>query len=287
VLFGANPVVLFQSVGSGHNDLLVALSVAAAWVLVSRGRTVAAASALALGALVKATAVLPLVLLIVWVMAGARDRLRALVTHLGTAGAIGLAVAAPFLQTRDPTLGMVELAGHEGWLAPSRFIGRTLGGLAGWLGGDGAQSAVTTLVRISFAVALVAVVVLVAAHVARRPATPPAPAWGWSLVALMLLGPVLLPWYVVWSLPLAWLLPRAPRLALVATGVALSVSQFTAEPARFPGAYDANVLFGHYVLAPILFGLLLWIAGDVRRRLRDGDLASEHAKQVTAGARGD
>ena len=32
--FGLNPVVLFQSVASGHNDLLVALAVAGAFALV-------------------------------------------------------------------------------------------------------------------------------------------------------------------------------------------------------------------------------------------------------------
>ena len=40
-------------------------------------------------------------------------------------------------------------------------------------------------------------------------------AWGWSLILLMLLGPVLLPWYVAWSLPLVWLLPRVPRAVLI------------------------------------------------------------------------
>ena len=66
----------------------------------------------------------------------------------------------------------------------------------------------------------------------------------------MLLGPILLPWYVVWALPLVWLLPRVPRLVLLGTSVALGVSQWTAEPARFPGAYDTNVLIGHYVITP-------------------------------------
>jgi len=64
------------------------------------------------------------------------------------------------------------------------------------------------------------------------------------------------------------------------------VSQFTAELSRFPAAYDANVLFGHYVLAPLLFGLLLWAVRDLRRRLRHGDLATEDAHNVAARAGG-
>ncbi|MGH2660154.1 MAG: glycosyltransferase 87 family protein, partial [Actinomycetota bacterium] len=64
-LIGLNPVVLFQSVASGHNDLLVALSVAGGVALVFARRDLLATAVLALGALVKATAAVPLLLLIV------------------------------------------------------------------------------------------------------------------------------------------------------------------------------------------------------------------------------
>ncbi len=95
-------------------------------------------------------------------------------------------------------------------------------------------------------------------------------AWGWSLVLLMLLGPILLPWYVAWALPLVWLLPRVPRLVLLGTSVALGVSQWTAEPARFPGAYDVNVLIGHYVITPVVIALVGWLLLDGWRRWRAG-----------------
>jgi hypothetical protein len=48
-------VVLFQSAASGHNDLLVALAIAAALALVFSGRELWATAALALGTLVKVT----------------------------------------------------------------------------------------------------------------------------------------------------------------------------------------------------------------------------------------
>src|SRR4029077_7369325 len=64
--FGANPVIVFHSVAGGHNDLLVALAIAGAFALVGADHRFAAIAVLTLGALVKATAVLPLVLLIVW-----------------------------------------------------------------------------------------------------------------------------------------------------------------------------------------------------------------------------
>ena len=144
------------------------------------------------------------------------------------AAALALVAAAPFANTDDPTLGAVELGSHEGWLAPSRFFrprrstrsrATCSGSCRGsrsrswrssrsswWRGPSGAGDP-----RVGSA--------LVGAS------------WGWGLLCLMLLGPVLLPWYVTWALPLGWLLPRVPRTVLIGTGLALTVSQWTSEPA--------------------------------------------------------
>jgi hypothetical protein len=282
--FGLNPVVLFQSAGSGHNDLLVGLSVAVAAWLVLRDRTMWAVAVLACGSLVKATALLPVLLLLVWV-AWRRppgERLRAFAAHGAVAVVIGVGVAAPFFQLHDPTLGMRELAGHEGWLAPSRFFGRVLDAV----GGD----ALGSLARAGFAAALLVIVAMLARAVARaaasgRPALEILGGWGWSLLALTLLGPVLLPWYLVWTLPLIWLLPWAPCVVLIALSSLLAVSQWTAEPSRFPEAYDVNVLVGHYVLTPVVIGLLVWLALDLRRRLSIPLALHEEEERDAADAR--
>jgi alpha-1,6-mannosyltransferase len=285
--FGLNPVVVFQSVSSGHNDLWVALGIACAWWLLLGRRELAAVVALTLAALVKATAVLPLLLLVVWCVARRpRDeRARAILTRAGPALAIGLLVAAPFLQSHDPTLGMLELAGHEGWLAPSRFFRRLFDAVSG--------DALGGVARVAFAaLLLVAVARLVGAVWRRAPRASPSDddalevvgAWGWSLLLLMLLGPVLLPWYVAWALPLAWLLPRVPRAVLLIVSTCLAVSQWAAEPARFPTAYDVNVLVGHYVITPVVIGALVWLLVDGHRRLRAGAPLADHPHEVAAGA---
>jgi alpha-1,6-mannosyltransferase len=279
-----NPVILFQSVGGGHNDVLLALGVAAAFALVLSDRTLFAVAVLALATLVKASAGLPLLLLIVWVVARrpSGQRARALLAHAGLAAAIGAVFAAPFLQTSDPSLGMLELASHEGWLAPSRLIRRVLDAVS--------FDTLGVVARIGFAVALVVCVVALARRVARSTdAAELGAAWGWSLVLLMLLGPVLLPWYVAWSLPLAWLLPCVPRAVLIGAGVALTLSQWTTEPTRYPGAYDANVLIGHYVLTPVVLAGTVWLLLDLRRRLReDRPLAAEDEQaRATAAGRHD
>jgi len=282
--FGLNPVVLFQSVGSGHNDLAVALCVAGGLALLAARRGLLATAVLTLGALVKATAGVPLLLLVVAAVARTPrgQRSRTLLAHVAVAGGVALAFALPFLQTDDPSLGMLELASHEGWLAPSRFFRRVLDAASG--------DALGVVARIVFPALLLGALFLIARSLARRGAalTPLAEgaAWGWGLLCLMLLGPVLLPWYVTWALPLVWLLPRVPRTVLIGTSTALTVSQWTSEPERFGSAYDANVLFGHYVVTPVVIGLLLWLLLDLWRRARSGAPLEDQPRDV-APARGD
>lgn len=56
-----------------------------------------------------------------------------------------------------------------------------------------------------------------------------------------LCSPVLLPWYAVWTLPLGWLLPRVPRVAFIATSVAVSLTLVMDDPSRFPNVADLIV----------------------------------------------
>ena len=80
--------------------------------------------------------------------------------------------------------------------------------------------------------------------------------WGWALMLLMLLGPVLLPWYVVWVLPLAWVLPKAPRTALIAVSSLLGVTLWSTEAMRYPGAFSLNVFVGNWLVVPVIVWLL-------------------------------
>ncbi len=280
--FGLNPVVVFQSAASGHNDLLVALCVIGALALLTSGRSMLATAVLALGALVKATAAVPLLLLLVVVTARAPRgrRVRALLPHLGVSAGLAVLFGLPFLNTKDPSLGMLELASHEGWLAPSRLFRRALDAIS--------SDTLGIVVRVAFpAVLLGALFLLSRALVRRAPsftASAEGAAWGWGLLCLMLLGPVLLPWYVTWALPLAWLLPRVPRAVLLGTGVALTLSQWTTEPERFDAAYRANLWLGHYVVAPVVVLLAGWLLLDLWRRARSGAPLEDEPREVPARA---
>jgi hypothetical protein len=266
--FGANPVVLFHSVGSGHNDLWVALAVISALGLVARRHERAAVAVLAVGALVKAVAVLPLILLIVWAV-GRRppeQRRRILTSTLGIAITIALAFAVPYLQLHDPTLGMLELAGHEGWLAPSMAFERIVDLVS--------FDTVGGVVRLAFAGLLIGLFVALAREVWRRAATLSvrglAASWAWAILLLTLLGPVLLPWYVVWTLPLVWVLPRPARTTLLAVAALLGVTLWSAEPLRFPGAFTVNAVVTQWLVMPIIVVLLVWSLRDLISRMRVG-----------------
>jgi hypothetical protein len=295
--FGANPVVLFHSVASGHNDLLVALTIVVALGLALRDRVAWAVAVLAVGAAIKATAVLPLVLLVVWAVwrrpRGARARTGAVL--IGTVLVVAVAFAAPYFTWRDPSLGMARLATHEGWLAPSMAFSRVIE----WATLD----VLAIIPRAIFAALLVLALVRLGRAVARRGAAlgpdGVAASWGWALLLFTLLGPVLLPWYVTWSLPLVWVLPRAARTLLLATASLLAVTLWSAEPLRFPLAFGVDTFLGRWIVTPIVLVLLVGAWRDLGDRLRvgspleDDEVRSPRAavgpppeprQEVTAGA---
>jgi alpha-1,6-mannosyltransferase len=286
-----NPVVVFHAVGGGHNDLLIGLAIAIAlWLLVEPGeregrdpggrattlREMGATAALALGALVKATAAVPLVFLIValaWRRPPGR-RLAAFGAHVGLALALLVAFGAPYFQTHDPAYGLVELSSHEGWLAPSRFFGVLLGYLGEAAGGDLGSAVVHGIVRVAFPATFGVAFLFIVREVIRRGASLDvdghASAWGWGLLLATLAAPVLLPWYVVWLLPLVWLLPTTPRIAAIVVSIVLTVSQTVAAAVNFPTIFHGTLFFGHYFLTPVLFATFVVLLVDLRRRVGDG-----------------
>jgi alpha-1,6-mannosyltransferase len=275
MLVGWNPVIVFHNVAGGHNDALVGLAVAAGALLVLRGRDLWATAALALGALVKASTLLPLIVLIAAVAAKRPPgkRLRAAGAHVGVAALVALPFMAPFFTTEDPTFGQLELASRQGWLAPSRFLVVTLRGLARTIGGDVAGDITSAIVRIVFPVLLVTVVVWLTRHAARRRSGEPevaVAAMGWATLFGLMLAPLLLPWYAAWVVPLAWLLPRPARTGAVFISVALVITELMSEPTRSPRVWEVMVIWLHWVATPIVLLVLIRLLLELRRRVRLG-----------------
>lgn len=294
VLFGWNPVVLFHSVASGHNDMLVALSVIGALWLVSRRRDALAAVVLALGMSVKVTAALPLLLLVVavYVRRPGGERIMASLKVAAAAAATWLLFAIPFLQMSDPTLGMANLAGHEGWLAPSRLFRKTIENALRDIDLDTLATVAAAVIRVAFPAVLAYSLYLIVRRLGRAGASlkyqEQGAAWGWALLVLMLTGPVLLPWYIVWALPLAFLFTDVPRRSVVVLSVLLAMSEVVAEPLRSPKIWEGMLIGVHYVITVGVFAVLVWLVRDLRRLVREGrglDFAfGEPGREVAAEA---
>lgn len=272
-LIGLNPIVVFHVVGGGHNDMLVAFFVAAAVALLFARRDLLSAVALGLGMSVKATAVIPLLLLIVAVVASAppEQRRRVLLTFGGVVGAVWLALALPFLQTQNPTLGILEVSGHDSWMAPGQLVVRLFSGIGGLIGGDPFRGPFAMAARLGLFGMSAVGVVMIARRVWKEPSarTPIAlaAAWAWALLIVILPSPVLFTWYLMWILPLAWALPRVARRSVVILSAFFIVTQLITESSRLPDVLRSVKLpFGH----PIAIAVCVWVGVDFVRRIRQG-----------------
>lgn len=276
LLIGWNPVIVFHNVAGGHNDALVGLAVAGAALLVLTRRDVLATGVLVLGCLVKATAVLPLVMLVVGSVAS-RPRGRRLL-GLGAHAAIGAAVALPFVvrffSLEDPTMGQLELATRQGWLAPSRFLVVTLRGAARAVAGETAGELTSALIRLAFPVLLATVLFAIGRHLVRdRARIGPeliVASMGWATLFGLMMAPILLPWYAAWMIPLAWLLPKPARNGAIFISVALVLTELMSEPTRSPRVWEVMVIWLHWVATPIVLAVLVRLLLELRARLRMG-----------------
>lgn len=271
-LVGWNPVIVFHGVAGGHNDALVGLAVAAAVLLVLLRRELLATAALTVGTLVKISAAVPL-LVAAAAFAFRRPhgrRARELLKHTGVAALVALPFVLPFMQAEDPTLGTLELTTRQGWLAPSRFVLVTLRGAANAIGGEVAGDVVSVLVRLAFPLAFIWVMVVLLRHLSRGrerlDTVVVLGAMGWASLISLMVSPVLLPWYVAWLIPLAWILPRAARGGAVLISVALAITELVAEPSRAPRVWEAMVFGLHWVATPIILLVLIRLLLDLRRR---------------------
>lgn len=203
-LFALNPLVLVWAVGGAHNDLLMAAFVAAAIVLALHRRDALSGAALATAVAIKLSAglVAPFLLL------GSRSRLRTLggmVAGAAAAAAIGLIAYGPAIEHMGKALSADQ--GFP-WIVVSvpGYVGHYLG-----LG-----PFTPTLRHALFGVFAAVVVMLIVRSRGGR---------GWvegaaaaTLVLLLTTG-WLLPWYIVWLLPLVAVLPGRflPGAAVVLT----------------------------------------------------------------------
>jgi Glycosyltransferase family 87 len=211
-----NPLYLMYELGGFHNDVFLLLPTVGAIALLLAGRDRAAGAAVALAVAIKFTAVLILPFMLIAVVR--RRQIRILTgAALAAAPLVVMSVALfgfalPNLSDQSTLLTDFSIPNIFGWAI----------GLGG--GAPGLLRAADIAV------------VLVVVYLIRRPGDWLAKA-GWATLALIASLPWLLPWYVVWVLPLAALATSTRlRRATIALTVFLAVTFIPVT---------GIVLFGH------------------------------------------
>jgi hypothetical protein len=92
------------------------------------------------------------------------------------------------------------------------------------------------------------------------------------MVLFLLTAPILWPWYLLWVLPVAWLLPWKPRATVIGLAAALPLFQVVGVPDRYRQLFEANVLLGIFLLGPALLVALVWVLRDLGRARAEGSL---------------
>jgi hypothetical protein len=104
--------------------------------------------------------------------------------------------------------------------------------------------------------------------------------WGWVLLTFVLTAPIVWPWYVLWVLPVACLLPHLPRLALVAICAILPIGVAITVDASASQAMGLSHGIGLSLVGPLFLAFLVWLVLDLRHRLRSGaNLETEIARR--------
>ncbi|MCC6314965.1 MAG: DUF2029 domain-containing protein [Thermomicrobiales bacterium] len=195
-----NPLVLWEGVGNGHNDVVLALALLLAMLAWARRRDAAAIGWLSAATAIKYVA-LPLgppALAALW-RRGGSNRIRALVVAVACAVLVGIVSLAPFFDLP----GVIASARAQSDIALTSPAAIAIAWLEGPLGLDAARSAM----RATSAVLLGIGVIVGTAAAWRAPDRFPRIAFETMSLLLVVAVWNFRPWYLIWPLALAAVLP--------------------------------------------------------------------------------
>ncbi len=266
-----NPLVIMHFVAGAHNDALMAAAVVVGLLWAVDYHPIAGTLALSAGIAVKPIALVALPFIgLIWagVNAGWWQRIRKwLIT-----GVISAVVVVGLGVLSGTGLGWVAALSTPGairtWLSPPTAAGMIVGGLVRAVGlGDHVDLAVAVF----RGVATLAAVVILALLVLRPKGRSALRGAGLALLVVVVLGPVVQPWYLLWSLPLlaaAGLAARWLHATLLLTAV-LTLHGVAGTSATSDALFEFGDGLGLVVVAGLL-ALIVW-ASPRERVLLLGD----------------
>ncbi|MHB8245238.1 MAG: polyprenol phosphomannose-dependent alpha 1,6 mannosyltransferase MptB [Acidimicrobiales bacterium] len=263
-----NPIVLIHLIGGEHNDALMLGLMVAGLALACEGHRVVGIVLVALATMVKAPALLGVVY-IGWDWAGRGASLRQRLKPLVAAGAIALVAMEAVTAAVGIGWGWIAALGNpdtvRSYLDPMTAIGLGLGGLISVAGLGNHSHLLLTLARGTGAAgaALIGAVLLWRA----RGGASSLRAIGLTMLAVVVLGPVMQPWYLAWGVVLLGPVAEGRMrgalvwLTVVVTFLGLgNVQWFVLEIGR------ANP----FIVAGTTIALLALVAGPIVPKFRRG-----------------
>lgn len=265
-----NPLVLMHLVAGAHNDALMIGLIVFGLALVVEHRPLAGVAMVALGASVKPIALLALPFAgLLW--AGPSATVRRRVIRWAEVGGLAIGILLVLALVTDTGLGWISALGTPGavrtWLSPPTAVGMVVGFALRLVGID-QFDAIIAVLRVLGTVAGVAIVGWLCLKPEGRSAVRGA---ALAFLAVVLLGPVVQPWYLLWILPLFAVsgLPRWElKVALIGTA-ALTLHGLATSSATSDSLLEVSD--GIAVLAVALLIAVLIVASPRERRLLLGD----------------
>ena len=248
-----NPVTLFHLVGGAHNDALMIGLLVPGIALALEGRPILGIVLCTLAAAIKAPAELAVVY-IGWNWTSTRlpnrERVKPVIAALAISGVI-MAIVSWATGLGWGWLGALGTPGTVvSLISPTTLVGTVLGKIAGFLGLGASKHA---LLSISRALGLMVAFVVSAILLINSDRYGSVRAMGASLILVVLLGPVVQPWYLAWGLILC---------AVVATGKLRKIVLFLSVAVCFiglPGAYQLLDFLIHANIVSILASLAILV----------------------------
>ncbi len=198
----ANPLVIMHFVAGAHNDALMTGLLLAGLAVAGRGYALWGAGIVGVAASVKPIALLALPFVGLIRAGTVATFARRVGNWVAVTVAAGLAFAATSLLT-GTGLGWVSSLSAPGevktWLSPPTALGMIIGGLLQALGVTETNDAAVTVCRV---IGLTASLLIVAYLCLRPQGRSAVRGCALAFGAVVLLGPVIQPWYLLWVLPL-------------------------------------------------------------------------------------
>jgi hypothetical protein len=257
-----NPLVLLYLIGGAHNDALMLGLLVAGITLALTGRPLPGIALCALGAAIKVPGALGFVY-VGWLWAGARATVSRRLGFVGGALGVGAACLAVITILTGLGWGWIVNLSDPGqvtsWLDPASAVGLSAFHLVHLFG---ATAGSPTFVADSRAGALLIAAVVAVVLLVNTDRLGLARSMGWSLLAVVLLGPIVWPWYETWGLVfLAFAVDPWSRRVVVAL---VTLGTFATFPSGL-SLTTAEVVATTVVLV-VVAGVALAVLTLVRRR---------------------